>query len=268
MEEIEAPASDQKKRRVLAAVLSAAVPGMGQLILRRKREGLVLLATFCILLVLHWPVRLATSYWGLQILLFGTIFLFVFAAWRALRSRSVDSTAGSRAWLFLVVPFALLMSFLESTLFLRVAGLRVFEVPSTGMEHTIMKGDRIVADFQRYAHARPGRGDVIVFERANTFYVKRVIAVGGSVISGKNNVIVLDDSPLDENYTQHTGNALPELKNFGPISIPPGRLFVMGDNRDVSLDSRMPTYGLVTENTVLGRALYVLSSRERSLVSH
>jgi signal peptidase I len=252
--------SGPKKRRLLAAILSCVVPGLGQFLLRQKLAGAISLAAFCALIFLHWPVRLGTSYWGMIFLVWGAIALFVGSGWDALRARSTVAPAASRVWLLPVIPLALLMCNEESALFLRASGLRMFQIPSTSMERTIMKGDRIVADLRDRMQRRPSRGDLIVFRRENTWYLKRVIATGGDTISGRNNLITLNGSVLNEPYVQHIGNAPPELITFGPVTVPPGQFFVMGDNRDVSFDSREANYGPVDESSVFGQAIYIAYS--------
>ncbi len=64
---------------------------------------------------------------------------------------------------------------------------------------------------------------------------------------------------LDEPYVEHIGDTTDQLMNFGPVTIPAHKLFVMEDNRDVSLDSRMPGFRLIDESAVLGKALYIIT---------
>lgn len=90
--------------------------------------------------------------------------------------------------------------------------------------------------------------------------VKRVIGLGGNLVQGKAGTVFINDLPLTEPYVQHTGPRLPNLENFGPISVPQGQLFVLGDNRDVSLDSRMMDFGTLGTDEIAGRPLYVLTS--------
>jgi len=133
-------------------------------------------------------------------------------------------------------------------------------VHGSGMERTILKGDRIVVDFRQYRDSKPKSHDVVVIRKDGLFFVKRVIAVGGDTIEGKDGAIIVNGNRLEEAYIQHLGNPPVQLNEFGPVNIPPGKLFVMGDNRDVSLDSRMPEFGLVSEESVAGRALYIVGS--------
>ncbi len=127
----------------------------------------------------------------------------------------------------------------------------------------ISPGDRVMVDLRSYRNARPRPSDLVVVKRqdADALVVRRLIATGGMTISGKKGAIYLDAAPIDEPYVQHEGSPLPQLVDFGPIQIPPGKLFVMGDNRDISLDSRMAQFGLVDESAVMGRVLYTLTSR-------
>jgi signal peptidase I len=71
--------------------------------------------------------------------------------------------------------------------------------------------------------------------------------------------VSLNGTDLNESYVEHTGEPTDDLMNFGPLTIPPHKLFFMGDNRDLSLDSRMPEFGLIDESAVLGKALYIVT---------
>jgi signal peptidase I len=71
---------------------------------------------------------------------------------------------------------------------------------------------------------------------------------------------VVNGSAVDEPYVQHRGDAPTWMNNFGPFTVPAGELFVLGDNRDISLDSRSPEFGLVAVDSVVGWPLYVFGS--------
>jgi signal peptidase I len=128
------------------------------------------------------------------------------------------------------------------------------------MERTVLKGDRVIADLRQYRSASPKRGEIVIFRKDGDFFVKRVIAVGGDTIEGRNGKVFVNGNRLEEPYVAHLGNAPAALDTFGPVVIPTGKLFVMGDNRDVSRDSRVVDFGLVA-NAVAGRALYILRSK-------
>jgi signal peptidase I len=95
------------------------------------------------------------------------------------------------------------------------------------------------------------------------FFVKRVVAVGGDKTGRKDNVLFFDGTQLEEPYVQHVGNAPSELRDFGPTLVPKGELFVVGDNRDVTRDSRLPDFGTVGEQSIAGKALYVVRSTSK-----
>jgi signal peptidase I len=142
----------------------------------------------------------------------------------------------------------------------RAAGFRAFGIPSSSMEPTVIKGDRIMVDLRAYVGAPPHRGDPVVVRHEGLFIIKRVIATGGETIEGKNGVTFVNGKELTEPYAVHRmgANARDQLLNFGPVTVPPGKLFVMGDNRDVSYDSRMPEYGPIVVNDLSGKPLYVI----------
>jgi len=124
-----------------------------------------------------------------------------------------------------------------------------YSVPSSGMEPTILKDEGIMVDRHAYDRAEPRRGDVVIVQHQpeNVFMVKRVIAIGGDTIEGRDSHVFVNGLELDEPYIQHINkNAVVRFMNdFGPVKVGPGQLFVMGDNRDIAYDSRQPEFGLV-----------------------
>lgn len=133
--------------------------------------------------------------------------------------------------------------------------VEAFYIPSRSMVPTLEVGDRVLVNKLSYQFGSVGRGDVIVFDRPGgasadgiSELIKRVVALGGETVEGRDGVVYVDGEPLDEGY-------LPEgtyTSTFGPEEIPDGRLWVMGDNREFSEDSRF--FGTIPEGDVLGRA--------------
>jgi signal peptidase I len=261
------PASVQSsagtKRHLLAALFSAILPGTGQFFLGQRRKGAILLLIFAAVLIGFWPLRLLRFYPGFIILFCGWIVLYFYAACSAQLARNAQvSVRPSRWWLVAVLPVTALTLSLLGRGATRASGFRSFSMPSTSMEKTILQGDTFVADMRYYHSRRPGRREVIVFLRDRTFYVKRAIALGGDSIQGKGNAIFVNGEEQDEPYVQHLGRQdLDWLKHFGPITIPTGKYFVLGDNRDVSFDSRATEFGLVDEGSIVGKPLYVYASQ-------
>ncbi|WP_037913733.1 signal peptidase I [Actinacidiphila yeochonensis] len=143
-----------------------------------------------------------------------------------------------------------------------------FQVPSSSMENTLKVGDRVLVDRLAYHFGgTPERGDVIVFDGKDSFttssgtdYVKRVIGVGGDHIRccDTQGRILVNGKAIDEPYL-YPGD-VPSRTPFD-IIVPPGRLWVMGDHRDDSADSRAhlgdPGGGTVPVDEVIGRAEWI-----------
>jgi signal peptidase I len=143
-----------------------------------------------------------------------------------------------------------------------------FEVPSTSMENTLRVGDRVLVDKLAYRFGgTPQRGDVIVFDGKDSFrqtsgtdYVKRVIGVGGDRVTccDRQGRLMVNGHPLDETYLRPGDD--PSRVAFD-IVVPEGRLWVMGDHRDDSSDSRDhlgdPGGGTVPVGRVIGRADWI-----------
>jgi signal peptidase I len=175
-----------------------------------------------------------------------------------------------------LVVVALVLAFL-----LRTFVVQVFYIPSSSMEPTLQIDDRMVVEKVTYRFREPRRGDIVVFEGptvafgpqdnggvsrvvrgAGQFlglvpasardYVKRVIGVGGDEVEITDGTVWVNGFALEEPYV-----AFDDFDQFGPVEVPDGHLFFLGDNRPNSSDSRR-SLGFVRDDDVVGRAVVVL----------
>ena len=156
--------------------------------------------------------------------------------------------------------------------------IQAFRIPSESMVPTLLKGDFLFVNKFEYGpkipftHLRlpgiraPRRGDVIVFQYPGDTrldYVKRCIATGGQTVEILDKRVIVDGDTLREPYAIRSDPmVLPRgsapRDNFGPYTLAPGELFMMGDNRDNSNDSRF--WGPVKMDLVRGRAMFIYFS--------
>ena len=182
-----------------------------------------------------------------------------------------------------------------TALFILTFNLQAFEIPSGSMENTLLIGDHVFVDRIAYAppsrwlgplmpYRDIRRGDIVVFfspAQPGQHLVKRVIGVPGDRIHLRDGVVVLNGRPQNEPYVIHSlgdyrryrdnfpavppsyfdqvtsawQTELPSHIQGGDLVVPPGCYFVMGDNREVSWDSRY--WGFVPQQNILGRPLFI-----------
>lgn len=165
---------------------------------------------------------------------------------------------GLGRWLIewaVILVVALLVAFLVRTF---VA--QTFYVPSTSMYPTLKAGDRIVVN---KLFSTIHRGDIIVFKRPASEdcggppvpdLVKRVVGLPGETIAAKAGQVLITGSPIAEPWLPSGPQT--HTTNFGPVTIPTGHYFVMGDNRVNSCDSRM--WGTVTHSLIVGKVVLII----------
>jgi signal peptidase I len=172
------------------------------------------------------------------------------------------------------IPGLVLMAFVLA-LIIRTFLFQAFFIPSPSMEPTLQEGDRVLVNKIPYYFHDPRRGDIVVFENPhptattdrgavsgffhwlfqglgfqqpeNEDFIKRVIGLPGDVVEGKNSFVYVNGKKIQEPYLTQKTQAFPAT------TVPEGKLFVMGDNRGNSLDSRF-TLGFVPIDKVIGEA--------------
>lgn len=154
-------------------------------------------------------------------------------------------------------------------LVIRTFAFQAFRIPTGSMENTLLPGDFLFVnkfaygarvpftDWRLPGYSDPRRGDIIVFEfpqDPSQDYIKRCVAVGGDVVEVKEKRLYVNGQAQSEPYAIHRDSRIePGVRdNYGPFRVPPGHLFMMGDNRDQSYDSRY--WGPVDVHLVHGKA--------------
>ena len=167
---------------------------------------------------------------------------------------------GSVGELVMTIAVAVVLALL-----MRAFVFEVFEVPTGSMLETIQLDDRIVGEKLSYKARAPQRGEIVTFDNPSkdgTTLVKRVIATGGQTVDLQGGNVVVDGEVLDEPYVNGR-ESLPlsqQLPGIGPITypytIPEGHIWVMGDNRTNSKDSRY--FGAVPVSDVTSHAVWTI----------
>jgi signal peptidase I len=173
------------------------------------------------------------------------------------------------------LPILVVVAFVVALL-VRVFVLQTFYIPSESMEHTLDINDRVLVNKVVYDFRAPHRGEIVVFKSPDAWrsdpaevdFIKRVIATGGDhvVCCDDQHRLVVNGHALNEPYLFHDSDGSADMPSDEPfdVTVPKGRLWVMGDHRSHSGDSREqflrtrdPRAATIPENSVVGRAFVV-----------
>ncbi len=129
------------------------------------------------------------------------------------------------------------------------------KIPSASMEPTIMTGDRLIGNRLAYLNKDPQRQDIVIFlfpDDEKEYFIKRVIGLPGETVTIRSGKVYINDSaePLEEDAYLTTT----PLGDFGPYQVPEGAYFMLGDNRNNSMDSRFWNQPYVYRDKILGKA--------------
>lgn len=189
------------------------------------------------------------------------------------KSKEITFWQGVREVILILLLAAVIAVLVQSFFF------KAFLIPSSSMETTLKVGDRVLVDKVTYLFRKPRRGDIVVWRyppddprslnTSNPFYwpfqqigetlhlthrgtspfVKRVIATEGETLQIKSGQVYIDGKPIDEPYI------VKDASNFGPVKVPKGTFYGLGDNRPNSRDSR--SFGPIPYRAVIGRVFLI-----------
>jgi signal peptidase I len=179
--------------------------------------------------------------------------------------RAVKRTRGQRILREIIELLIIIVVAVIITTLLRTFVVDQYEIPTGSMEPTIEIGDRLFAEKVSYRFDKPAQGDIVTFHdptrteaAEDRVLIKRCIAVGGQVVDLVNGQVVVNGVALSEPYTHgQASNPLSTMDGVEieyPYTVPANAVWVMGDNRMDSSDSRF--FGPVSRDKLIGKALF------------
>ncbi len=171
----------------------------------------------------------------------------------------MEERRGARLRRLLELPVILLISFALVFGFVRPVVAAPFYVGSQSMVPTLEVWDRVLINKLAYDLEEPSRGDIVLFdspEGGEEPLIKRVVALPGDSVELRRGHLFVNGERVSEPYLERKtcARGLPKTCSFGPKTVPHGHVFVMGDNRTNSFDSRF--FGSVPEANLIGEALF------------
>lgn len=130
-----------------------------------------------------------------------------------------------------------------------------FLVQGVSMEPTLQDGERLLVDKVTYRLREPQRGEIVVFaypKEPRRKFIKRIVGLPGDIVEIRDRTLYVNGQAIAEDYIRG-----PMYQPFGPVQVPQGSYFVLGDNRNNSEDSRFRDVGPVPRENIVGRALFV-----------
>lgn len=265
-------ANESRRRKVWVAILlSLLLPGLGQMYNGQLRKGLAYYLSTGLFGIIFFAVACIS----LSLVFIASVLLIQFAIQLA---AAIDGGRTARriggdfrparynrplVYLGTYLLFGLLLS--ETPAFyIRENIVQAFKLPAASMEPSLLVGDHILVDKSATTFSR---GDIVVFEfpedsgeKHPRDFIKRIVGLPGDEIEVRDKRLFVNGLPAEEPYIAHLEPAtLPATVAprdfFGPVTVPEGKYFVLGDNRDRSYDSRF--WGFVGKEKVHGKAVQV-----------
>jgi len=263
------------KQAWIASALSFLAPGVGQAFNGDLKRAACWGVTTPALAFISSPAHLTATFLGYVSCISLQLLISAFSARSAFRraNRHAGTNDSPRkSWVKSVGAAALAGIVIGAVDYAAIspATIRFYKISANSMAPTVGAGDRIAVDLRYYDHHTPQRGDVVALQwRHEVSFVKRIAALGGDVVEGREGRVFVNGEPFDDRHRVDVHSVNPRWRwmiEFGPETIPPGKCFVLGDNRGNSLDSRSPDFGFVDRTDIKGRVLYVYWSNNLSRI--
>jgi len=273
-----AEANEGKQRRGpspwVTALLTVLTPGLGHIYLGQARRGIILFVLVMIAdtLLMFAMMGVLARFWmfavSLGLLLGLWLYIMVDAIGRAYRMRDYPHEGYNR-WTTYAGAFVVACIIFAAPCVYAVHAnasgqLLVLNAVTPSMEPTLRVGEYFLADATYYRSRAPSRGDVAVYlhpKQAHLYYIKRIVAVEGDRIAIKGGRAVVNGMMVEEPYLD-VALADGRFANMAEVRVPAGHVYVLGDNRSNSVDSRdSVAHGAVPVGNLIGRVTDIAISR-------
>ena len=257
--------NNKPRRPWIAALLTLLVTGLGHLYAGNPQKGIILFGIGQFLfLVFAAAVNLitASAVFVFSAVTVGTAFIIFYvidAVLIAKREKENYEPAKYNRWFVyigcIVIATSLIVTYRSAVILPYF--VQAFKLPTGTMEPTLLIGDHFLVGKLIYKTTEPKRGDIIVFKyprNPEIAYIKRLVGEPGNKVEIIGRIVYINGNPLKENYTQYI-DPRSVNEHYGPVSVPAEQYFVMGDNRDNSMDSRF--WGFVPRKNVIGKPLFI-----------
>jgi len=270
----------KKKKRipVIAAALSLVAPGLGQLYNGQILKGIIFFLAILLIPTILFLAGLQGQFLGLAAIFIIAFCLWVFiiaeASVAAKRKKEVVLKAYNKWYLYLLI-----ILLVNGTYFIprdstanfasKVLGFRAYKIPAGSMEPTLLIGDYLIIDSAYFKKNELQRRELVICQNPKDptkDFIKRIIALAGEKIEIKNKQVYINDEVLAESYVVHNdvNSDVAIRDNFGPEVVPLNHCFVLGDNRDNSMDSRW--WGSIPLANIKGKPLYIYWAKDKSRI--
>jgi signal peptidase I len=254
----------RKVRPVLAFLANFLGLGLGYVYVGELRLAIIaLVATYSAVAFFAWSgllVSTASIYWiasGAVIAIVGITLIHPVVL--AVRNRHRELKPYNKWWLYLLWSVGYLV-LADAYLAHRNSwfGYATYRNPSESMSPTLQRGDFFMANMWRYRDHAPSIDEIVVYVKPSApgiEFVKRIVGIPGDRIEGRNSVLYRNGHPVAERYLHSADSGLRDERDFPLTVVPPGAVFVLGDYRDNSVDSRAE--GPVVFSNIRGRAEFI-----------
>jgi signal peptidase I len=268
-------APPRPRSRLLAAVLSLLAPGVGHLYIGQRRRALIIVVLNVVLFLAFFAGAFVLPPTFQSIAIYGVagiaaLLIFYFGSViDAVRLARRDDAAPRLRWYVLLGAVLAIWAgnfAIEATgpAIKRHMPWRTFSVASGSMQPTLQTGEWFLADTRHYASHAPARGDLVTYRLPSdesTIYIKRIVALPGDRIAFRDNRAVVNGVVQAEPFADLSG-ANGFYATTAEVTVPADHIFVAGDNRANSSDSRVKQHGFVPVKNLTGRATEIVLSEE------
>jgi signal peptidase I len=263
-------------KSLLAGFLSLFFPGAGQLLNKQPRKAVLFCAITFLLTGLALYTRMFFSFWPMVVLFAARIGLALVASFHAactalLKKREASVPAPFLIYSLISIFMALIALFPDANYLKQHTGFAAFRIPSESMCPTLCVGDHFVADALAYRSKSPNSGDLVMLSSPDfgQLLIKRIVGTPGDVIERDAHQQILVDGqpfrfPVPCQFAEPPANS--SEQKFETTKVPSGFYFVLGDNLSNSLDSRYPQFGLIAQDQIRGKPLFLYWSSNKKRI--